>query len=235
MILQVFVVVVTDPISTLFLFRRFGSIGAWSVERILLIYAIAVGSYGLAEGFLRGFDYFPHRVNQGIFDKYLLRPRSLLVQVSCSYFHLHRFSRVFTSIAAVFWLLVRLQVPMTARKWAALAGAFFGGFAVYSGVLVATAGIACITIQGTEWINLFTNISYQVTRCPIDYMPQTMRQLFTFLLPILVFSYYPAAYICGWGASAWQAFLAIPVGVAFLFAAVAVWRAGVRRYQSTGS
>lgn len=36
MVLQVMLVVITDPISTIFMFSRFGSIGEWSVERIQL-------------------------------------------------------------------------------------------------------------------------------------------------------------------------------------------------------
>jgi ABC-2 type transport system permease protein len=59
MLIQVGFVVVTDPLSTVLLFSRFGSIGEWSVERIILIYALAVASFGLAESLCRGFDYFP--------------------------------------------------------------------------------------------------------------------------------------------------------------------------------
>ena len=88
MILQTFFVVVTDPLSTLLLFSRFGSIGPWRVERILLIYALAVTCFGLAETFLRGFDYFPWKmVQNGAFDRVLLRPRTTFVQVSASFFH----------------------------------------------------------------------------------------------------------------------------------------------------
>ena len=75
MVLQVMIVVVTDPIGLFFLFSRFGSIGVWSLERIILIYAMAVTSFGLAETFFRGFDYFPWRmIRQGNFDRVLLRP-----------------------------------------------------------------------------------------------------------------------------------------------------------------
>ena len=69
MVLQVMIVVITDPIGTVFLFSRFGSIGEWSVERIILIYAMAVTSFGLAETFCRGFDYFPWRmIRSGDFE-----------------------------------------------------------------------------------------------------------------------------------------------------------------------
>ena len=86
MVLQVLIVVITDPIGIILLFYRFGSIGEWSVERILLIYAMAVTSFGLAETFCRGFDYFPWRtIRTGDFDRLLLRPCSLFVQVAGSY------------------------------------------------------------------------------------------------------------------------------------------------------
>jgi ABC-2 type transport system permease protein len=93
MVLQVLIVVVTDPIGLIFMFSRFGSIGEWSVERIVLIYAIAITSFGLAETFCRGFDYFPWKmIRSGDFDRILLRPRSLIIQIAASYFHIHRLS-----------------------------------------------------------------------------------------------------------------------------------------------
>ena len=70
MVLQTLIVVITDPFGRFFLFSRFGSIGEWSVERIVLIYAMAVTSFGLAETFFRGFDYFPWKMIQtGDFDR----------------------------------------------------------------------------------------------------------------------------------------------------------------------
>ena len=58
-ILQTFLTVITDPISTILMFSRFGSIGEWTMPRILLMYAMAVTSFGLAECTARGFDSFP--------------------------------------------------------------------------------------------------------------------------------------------------------------------------------
>ena len=45
-IIQVFLNVITDPISTILMFSRFGSIGEWTMPRILLMYAMAVTSFG---------------------------------------------------------------------------------------------------------------------------------------------------------------------------------------------
>jgi ABC-2 type transport system permease protein len=236
MMLQVMIVVITDPIGLVLLFLRFGNVGAWSVERIMLIYALAVASFGLAETFCRGFDYFPWRmIRSGDFDRVLLRPRSLYVQVAGSYFHLHRLSRVLAGIAVAVFCLWRLGVEPTVLNALILVLALIGGGLVYSGVFVLTSGLAFFTIQGLDWIYIFTNASYQVTRCPVDYMPGLLRRFFTFIMPVLVFSYLPAAAVCGWGVSYWLGLLALPAGLLFLWLATLVWEFGVRHYQSTGS
>ena len=236
MILQVFVVVTTDPISLIFMFSRFGNIGTWSVERILLIYAMAVTSFGLAETFLRGFDYFPWKmIRSGDFDRVLLRPRSLVVQVAGSYFHIHRIARVISGICAILWCFDRMKISLSIMDMIILLLALFSGFLIYSGVFIFTSGIAFFTIKALDWIYIFTNASYQVTRCPIEYMPKTLRYLFTFFVPMLLISYYPAAVICDWGEPYYKAFISLPAGILFLQASLAIWRFGVRHYQSTGS
>lgn len=235
-ILQTLIVVLTDPISTIFMFSRFGSIGEWSMERILLLYSIAVTSFGLAETFCRGFDYFPyHMVRSGNFDRLLLRPRSLFIQAAASFFHIHRLARVASGLCAVLWCLWRLEVSLPPWRILLLASALLGGFLLYTGVFVLTSGISFFTVKGMDWIYIFTNAGYQVTRCPMPYMPRVLRLAFTFLMPILVISYYPASVLCGWGEPLWKGLLALPVGMVFLGLAFGMWKIGIRHYQSTGS
>lgn len=236
MVLQVMIVVITDPIGLIFLFSRFGSIGAWSVERILLIYAMAVTSYGIAETFCRGFDYFPTRmIRTGDFDRVLLRPRSLIVQIAGSYFHIHRLSRVVCGIGAILWCLSKLGVRLTLINALVIILALLGGFLAYTGVFLMTSGIAFFTIQGLDWIYIFTNVSYQVTRCPYEFLPKVLKNLFTFFMPMLVISYFPASAACGWGEGYLKGFLALPSGIAFLLFSILIWKIGVRHYKSTGS
>lgn len=236
MIIQVMAVVITDPISLIFMFSRFGSIGEWSVYRILLIYAIAVTGFGLAETFCRGFDLFPWRmIRTGDFDRLLLRPASLITQVAGSYFHIHRIARVFGGSCAIAYCLFHLKVHIGLPDIILLAGALTGGFFAYAGVFLFTSGIAFFTVSGLDWIYIFTNASYQVTRFPMDYMPKVLKYLFTFFMPMLVISYYPASAICGWGEGYYKGFLALPAGLAFFLVSTFVWRFGVRHYKSTGS
>lgn len=236
MVLQVFMVVVTDPISVIFLFSRFGDVGIWSATKIMLIYAMAITSFGLAETLCRGLDYFPWKmIRTGDFDRLLLRPQPLLVQAAGSYFHIHRIARVVSGIVVIVWCLRDLKVEMSLLNIVTIIMALVGGFLTYTGVFIFTSGIAFFTIQGLDWIYIFTNASYQVTRCPVDYLPNILRNVFTFFVPILVMSYYPAAAVCNWGQPYWKGLLALPAGLLFMTLSTLVWRFGVNHYQSTGS
>lgn len=236
MVFQVFFVVITDPIGIILMFSRFGNIGVWSMERILLIYSMAVTSFGLAETFCRGFDYFPwYMLRTGDFDRVLLRPKPIITQVAGSYFHIHRIARVFSGICAIIWCLYRMKISLNFLDVIMIVLALTGGFLSYTGVFLFTSGIAFFTIKGLDWIYIFTNVSYQITRCPMDYMPKSLKYIFTFFMPMLVISYYPAAAICDWGDSYLLGFLALPASICFLIFSTALWQFGVRHYQSTGS
>ncbi len=236
MVVQVFFVVITDPIGTIFLFSRFGGIGVWTMERILLMYSMALTSFGLAETFFRGFDYFPWRmVQNGEFDRVLLRPRSTYVQVAASEFHIHRMARPLSGLIAICWCLARLGVPLGPETPLFLLYALAGGLAMYAGVFIFTSGVAFFSVKGLDWIYIVTNASYQVTRVPRELMPRALWAMFTFLVPVLMISYYPASAMCGWGEPLWKGLLSLPAGAAFLLVSAALWRVGVRHYNGTGS
>jgi ABC-2 type transport system permease protein len=236
MCLQVLVVCVTDPLPTLLMFHRMGSIGVWSPERILLIYSLALTSFGIAESFCRGFDVFPWKMlRSGDFDRLLLRPRHLAVQVAGSVFHIHRLLRAAVGIGLIVWTLNRLETAPTLLHVTILVLALAGGVLTYCGVFMMSSGIAFFTIKALDWIYILTDASYQVTRVPVEHMPRLMHRVFTFLMPVLLISYYPASVAGGWGEATWTGFLALPAGLVFLGISMLVWKIGVRHYKSTGS
>lgn len=66
-------------------------------------------------------------------------------------------------------------------------------------------------------------------------MPRVLKNVFSFMLPMLFISFYPAATVCGWDYPAWLGYLSLPAGAAFLGLSLLVWRIGVKHYKSTGS
>ena len=234
-VLMSLVYVITDPLDVILMLDRFGSVGRWSASSILMMYALALVSFVLAELFGRGFDYFPLLVRTGEFDRILLRPRSLFIQSITLRFHLNRLARVIGG-GVLLGLTLRAQgVQMTPANAALLLGALTGGMLTYIGVFIISSAISFYSSQENNWISAFTNGSYQLAKVPPEYLPKWLAGAFKFVMPMLMFSYYPAASICGWGEAYFMGFLALPVGALFFAASLLLFRVGVRHYRSTGS
>ncbi len=234
-LVQVLFVCVTDPLEILVLFSLFRSIGSFTLYHVLAIYGLAVSAFGAAETLGRGFDTFPSLIRSGGFDRVLLRPRGLYVQVVAHRFHLHRLVRAATGLAMFLIGLRHLGGPVPPLAAACLALAYAGGVCAYVGVFVFSAALCFYTIGSVDITYIFTNGSYQLAKMPPEALPAWLRGVFTFLVPMFVFCYYPVSYACGMGASALSAFAALPAGALFLLLALCAFSAGARRYASTGS
>ena len=226
--------VVMDPLDVLFMLDRFGSVGDWSASRLILMYSVALTSFGLAELFGRGFDSFPPLVRNGEFDRVLLRPRSLFLQSMTLRFHLTRLVRVFGGFLMMIYALRAQAFVPSVLNLLVLTGALIGGAMVYIGIFILGAAHSFFAADAGNWIFVFTNGSYQASKVPPQYLPGWMRGLFQFVMPMLMFSYYPASVVCGWGEPLWKGLLALPAGAAFMGATLIVFRFGVRHYRSAG-
>ena len=226
--------VVMDPLDMLFMLDRFGSVGEWSASGLILMYSTALTAFGLAELFGRGFDSFPPLIRNGEFDRVLLRPRSLFLQSMTMRFHLTRLVRVFGGGLMMIYALRAQNAAMTPGNVLILMGALAGGTMVYIGVFILGAAAAFFTVEGGNWIYVFTNGSYQAAKVPPMYLPGWMRNMFRFVMPMMLFSYYPAAVICGWGEPFWTGLVALPAGAAFMALTFLFFRFGVRHYRSAG-
>lgn len=236
--MQMFMVmfhVVTDPIAVLLLFHRFGSVGDWTAPRVMLVYGLAVTSFGLAELFSRGFDYFPWQIRTGEFDRILLRPRSTFIQILGARFHIHRLSRVAGGLFMITWAITQLGIELHFLSLAQLALALAGGFLTYTGVFIFSSAVSFWTINALDWIYIFTNTSYQVAKSPPQLLPRWLRDSFTYIMPMLAFCYYPAAAVGNWGVNPALGWIALPAGAGFFGLSLLLWRVGVRHYSSTGS
>lgn len=234
-ILTTVVFVLADPIDALAMLDRFGSLGAWSASRILLIYGMALMCFGLSELVARGLDCFPPLIRSGEFDRMLLRPRSLFLQAMTVRFHLNRVTRVAGGGLIVFFTLRAQGVVLGPLDALVLLLAAVGGVLTYMGAFVISCSVAFFTVAPVDWINIFTNGSNQVAKLPPQFLPGWIRSLFLYIFPMFPFCYYPAAAVCGWGEPYALGFLALPAGALFFLVSLIFWRFGARHYQSTGS
>jgi ABC-2 type transport system permease protein len=110
---------------------------------------------------------------------------------------------------------------------------------VFLAIFIAGAATAFWTPQTGELTNMFSFGGQFMTSYPMHIYQSWMRSVFTFVIPMAFVNFYPSLYLLGkpdpLGLPSWMPFVSPLPAAAVLAGALAFWRLGVRRYQSTGS
>ncbi len=229
-----------DFFALLILFGRFPTLLGWRVGEVALVYGLSSISFGVAEMIGAGIDRFDQIVRRGDFDRVLLRPVGVLLQVVAGDFLLRRLGRITQGVLVLALALHLLPgLRWTPARLVALSLGVLSGSAVFLGVLLLGATLCFWTVETTELTNVLTYGGCYLLAYPLDIYARGLQRIFLFVIPLAIGSYVPACYVLGrplvFGLPNSLVFAAPPIALAFVLATMAVWRLGVRRYQSTGS
>jgi ABC-2 type transport system permease protein len=109
-----------------------------------------------------------------------------------------------------------------------------GGTAVFSGVFILGATVCFFTVEGLEFINIFTDGGREIASYPLPVYGKWVSRFFTFIIPYGCINYLPLMYLTGRATFLLYMFTPL-LGFLFIFPCLLVWRFGVRHYVSTGS
>ncbi len=224
----------TAFLSVLFLFNRFHSVQDYSFSEVLICFSVMLTSFSLTECFARGFDIFPRLIRSGNLDRILVRPRSEIFQVLTSTIEFSRIGRLLQAIAVLVYAVPTSGVVWTADKVLAVILMLLGGVAVFSALFILYAGFSFFTIEGLEFMNIFTDGSREFGMYPLSVYGEGVLKFYTYCIPIALFQYYPFLYLVGRSDDVRLIFLPL-LGFLFLIPCYAFFRFGLRRYKSTGS
>jgi ABC-2 type transport system permease protein len=235
-----FLITIIEFFGVWALFHRFGHIAGWSLGEVALFYGLVSVTFAIGDTVTRGFDVFGSVfVRTGAFDRLLLRPRSLTLQLLGYELRLTRVGRMTQGIGVFAWGATATQFAFTPAAVAILGFAMVGGVALFSGLFVMQATLSFWTVESLEAVNIFTYGGEAAGQYPMDVYAGWFRNFLTFVVPIGCVTYLPMLAAMGradpLGAPGWALPLAPLAGFAFLGAALFIWRFGVRHYTSTGS
>lgn len=217
-----------------FMFMRFESVRGYTYGEVLVCFAITLLQFSLAEMFARGFDTFSGLVRRGEFDRLLVRPRSLILQVLGAKFELSRVGRMIQAVMIFVYALANGAVQWTPGRVWALMMMLAGGTVLFSALFLLYASVCFFTLEGLEFMNVLTDGAREYGKYPIDIYGQRLLRFSTFVVPYALVQVWPLQYLLGRSDNAWLSLC--PLG-ALLFLAVCYgcWRIGVRKYTSSGS
>lgn len=235
-----FIVTALEFAVVFIVFGRFPSLLGWHVGEVGLLYAVMSVSFGFAEMLGAGIDQFDEIIRRGDFDRVMLRPLGAFLQVLAGDFRLRRLGRLTQGVIA-FAISLRLlpDLRWTPLKLVILPVGIASGTVIFLAILLLGATVCFWTVQTTELTNILTYGGRETLSWPLAIYSPGLQRIFVFVVPLAFGSYIPTCFILGrplpFGLTPWAAFAAPLAATLFALVAGAVWRIGVRHYQSTGS
>lgn len=150
-----------------FMFQRFSNVEGFTYSEVLLCFSIILLEFSLAEMFARGFDSFSGTVKSGEFDRILVRPQNEIIQVLGSKFELTRIGRMLQAVAMFVYGILNSDVVWNLPKILTIIFMLLGGMAVFSSLFLIYATLCFFTLDGLEFMNVFTDGAREFGKYPI--------------------------------------------------------------------
>jgi len=234
-----FAITFIDFIGVWVLFDRFGAIKGWNLPEIALFYGMIHMAFAIAEAGARGFDTFDSKVRTGEFDRILLRPRSLVLQIIGQEFQLMRIGRFTQGFIVLCWAMWSLNNSLSFIKVMLIIISILGGTFLFIGLFVLQATLSFWSVQSLEVVNMVTYGGVEIAQFPVTIYDSWFRKFFIFVVPLACVNYFPAMGVLNktdpLNSPAWLPWVSPIIGIVFFILALQVFKFGVRHYKSTGS
>ena len=186
-------------ISFALILQRFEEIGGWTLGEVAFIWGMTEFSFGLMDMLFSGFDYdsFGPMVRKGRFDQLLLRPANITLQVLGSRFVLRRLGRIFQGLVIFIVGLSLVDIHWSLGKILFIPVLVVSQVLFFGSLFIIGATTTFWTMERLEILNIFTYGGSEIMSYPMHIFPRTIRLIFTFIVPAIFLSYFPAVYILG--------------------------------------
>ena len=228
-------------ISFALAFLQFDNIGGWTLGEVAFVWGITEFSFGTMDMVFSGFDYdaFGPMVRKGQFDQLLLRPVNITLQVLGSRFVMRRMGKMIEGLIIFIFGVSQLSITWTPFKVLYIPILVICQVCFFGSLFIIGATTTFWTMERLEILNIFSYGGSEIMSYPMHIFPRPIRMVFTYLIPAIFMSYFPAVFILNkpdpLNAPAFVSFLAPFLAVFMIWLALRFWQFGIRNYQSSGS
>lgn len=216
------------------LFDKFSLLDKYSINELLLGFSVIWLGFSLAQTFGRGFDKFSKIISTGNFDLLLIRPQNIFLQIIGSDLFFEKVSRVIGMLILFIYSAIKVVEKMNFIKLFVLVTMIIGSFAIIMGIFIIGAWVCFYTIQGIEFVNIFTDGTKQLAQYPMTIYNKFVRNFFTYVIPITLINYFPIEFLSGRTTNMAYVFFPL-ISVLFIVPAVMIFKLGIKKYKSSGS
>lgn len=216
------------------MFDKFSTLKGYNVYEVLLTFSIIHFGFSMNETFARGVDQFDNLIVDGSFDRVLLRPKNILLQVIGYQIDYTKIARIIQSLIVMAIALINLNIEWSVLKVVCLILMFMSSVAIFFGIFLLAASYCFLTVQGLEVRNVFTDGGKHAAQYPIGIFNKIFVKIFTYIIPYALVNYYPLMYFVGKTDNIAYVFLPLIVFL-YLIPCFIIFNKGSKNYLSTGS
>lgn len=214
---------------------RIPTLLGWTFNELLLIYGFGELNFGLFAMFFSFLLSVPSLyIVEGKLDQKLVRPVAIYLQLAAEGFSFKDVIIIAKGFAIVIYVSTQLSLDLTAPRVFLIASFCVSAAAIYSAVFTIFTSSSFWVIDRRGFCEPLFPIS-DFSRFPVTIYPLGIRLLLTWLIPFAFVAFYPATVVLQRSEFLKMASLAPLVAIAFVFIASRVWKAGLARYESTGT
>lgn len=229
-----FVTAFTSFFGLYFIFKGLETVDGFTYGQVLLCFAVVMMAFSLGELMGGGLAVFPTKLGNGEFDRALVRPRSVLLQLLVPNLDFTRLGLLAQAVVTLCVAIPAGEIAWDGVKVLTLALMILSGGTLFFGLFLLKAALSFFTVESTNFMNVFTYGARQFGRYPFSIYGKGVLRFLTFVVPLALMQYYPLLSLLDRGDPLYG--LLLPVGALwFLLPCAGVFRLGMRRYHSTGS
>lgn len=220
--------------TILCLFDKFSNIKGFTMYEVLLTFAVIQFGFAFCETFFRGIDKFDDLIVQGSFDRLLLRPRSILLQVFCEKVQLVKLSRLLQAIVILIIAIINVEATWNIEKIITLIFMIISSVFIFLSIFILTASYCFLTVKGLEVRNVLTDGCKHMAQYPIGIFKKGFVSFFTFIIPFGFVNYYPLLFILGKETNK-LSIISPLITIIYLVPSIIIFYKGIKTYSSVGS
>lgn len=221
------------------LIDTFQPLAGWTFPQVAFVYGLAQLSHGLMVVFFIQTWFIEQWVVRGEFDRLLLRPLNVYFHLSVVFINFIGLIDLIPGTIIFGYACRQLGFVWSAANTLKLGVIILGAMFIRAAIYTATGSVAFWTKRSHALVFLNLALLERTTLYPLSIYPYLFQAFLTFLVPIGFISFYPA---CGFLGQDTRTALPLDLavwtpllGLVTMLLAHAVFRAGLRRYESSGS
>ena len=221
-----------------FVVSEFGTINGWGYEQLAFLYGISVISHALSMIFFVQGWFMGYFVVEGDFDRFMLRPMSVLYQFFFTTFNVIGITDLIPGICIFVYGCIKVNFQWSLITVFEILALLIGATLIRGGIYIAMGTCTFWTKSTNDFGGLSQEFFDKTTMYPLSMYPEALQFILTYIIPIGWVSFYPVSELLGidngrfgFGGMVW---ITLGAGIVVFMLCSAFFKYGLRNYESAG-